>query len=81
MSLAGRVAYRPWFMFAVGLGVTVLTLSVSVSLSLLVPLAARGYIRRENVVPYILGANITTFVDTSSRAPSSATPTRCAWWP
>ena len=64
MSLAGRVAYRPWFMFLVGLGVTALTLSVSVSLSLLVPLAGRGYVRRENVVPYILGANITTFIDT-----------------
>ena len=64
MSLAGRVAYRPWFMFLIGLGVTALTLSVSVSLSLLVPLAARGYVRRENVVPYILGANITTFIDT-----------------
>lgn len=64
VSLVGRVAYRPWFMFAVGLGVTALTLSVSMSLSLLVPLAARGYIRRENVTPYILGANITTFIDT-----------------
>jgi len=64
VSLAGRVTYQPWFMFAVGLGVTVLTMSVSVSLSLLVPLAARGYVRRENVVPYILGANITTFIDT-----------------
>jgi solute carrier family 34 (sodium-dependent phosphate cotransporter) len=64
VSLAGRVTYQPWFMFAVGLGVTALTLSVSVSLSLLVPLAARGYVRRENVVPYILGANITTFIDT-----------------
>jgi Na+/phosphate symporter len=64
MSQAGRVAYQPWFMFAIGLGVTALTLSVSMSLSLLVPLAARGYVRRENVVPYILGANITTFIDT-----------------
>jgi solute carrier family 34 (sodium-dependent phosphate cotransporter) len=64
VTLAGRVAYRPWFMFAIGLGVTALTLSVSMSLSLLVPLAARGYVRRENVVPYILGANITTFIDT-----------------
>jgi hypothetical protein len=64
VALAGRVVYRPWFMFAVGLGVTALTMSVSVSLSLLVPLAARGYIRRENVVPYIMGANITTFIDT-----------------
>ena len=64
ITQAGRIAYQPWFMFAIGLGVTALTLSVSVSLSLLVPLAARGYVRRENVVPYILGANITTFIDT-----------------
>ena len=64
MAQAGRIAFQPWFMFVIGLGVTALTLSVSVSLSLLVPLAARGYVRRENVVPYILGANITTFIDT-----------------
>jgi len=60
----GHVFYRPWFMFGVGLVTTALTLSVSVSLSLLVPLAAKGYVRRENVCPYILGANITTFIDT-----------------
>jgi Na+/phosphate symporter len=64
VSLAGRVIYRPWVMFLIGLGVTSLTMSVSVSLSLLVPLAAKGYVRRENVCPYILGANITTFIDT-----------------
>jgi solute carrier family 34 (sodium-dependent phosphate cotransporter) len=64
MTRAGRVAYRPWVMFAIGLLVTSMTLSVSVSLSLLVPLAAKGYVRRENVCPYILGANITTFIDT-----------------
>jgi len=61
---ADHVVYRPWFMFGVGLATTVLTLSVSVSISLLVPLAARGYVRRENVWPYILGANVTTLVDT-----------------
>jgi Na+/phosphate symporter len=60
----GRVVYRPLPMFLAGAGVTSLTLSVSVSLSLLVPLTAKGYVRRENVFPYILGANITTFVDT-----------------
>jgi Na+/phosphate symporter len=60
----GEVLYRPWFMFGLGLLVTSLTLSVSVSLSLLVPLAAKGYVRRENLSPYILGANITTFDDT-----------------
>ena len=61
---ADHVLYRPWFMFGVGLVTTALTLSVSVSISLLVPLAARGYVRRENVWPYILGANVTTLVDT-----------------
>jgi solute carrier family 34 (sodium-dependent phosphate cotransporter) len=55
---------RTWPMFALGLGVTVLTLSVSVSLTLLVPLVAKGYLRRANTLPYIAGANITTLVDT-----------------
>jgi solute carrier family 34 (sodium-dependent phosphate cotransporter) len=61
---ADHVVYRPWFMFGVGLAVTAVTLSVSLSLSLLVPLAARGFVRRENVWPYVLGANVTTLVDT-----------------
>ncbi len=39
-------------------------MSVSVSLSILVPLSHRGFVRRENVIPYIMGANITTFIDT-----------------
>ena len=51
-------------MFLLGSVLTFLTLSVSLSLSLLVPLSARGYIRRENAIPYIMGANITTIVDT-----------------
>jgi Na+/phosphate symporter len=62
-NLANAV-YRPFIMFLVGAAFTGVTLSVSVSLTLLVPLATRGYIRRENVVPYIMDANITTFVDT-----------------
>jgi Na+/phosphate symporter len=64
LARVGEVVYKPWFMFVLGLAVTAVTLSVSVSLSLLVPLAAKGYIRRENIAPYILGANITTFDDT-----------------
>lgn len=59
-----RMLYRPLVTFALGLAITALTMSVSVSLSVLVPLSVRGYIRRENVIPYIMGANITTFVDT-----------------
>ena len=59
-----RLVYRPWVMFLLGAGVTTISMSVSVSLGILVPLSNRGFIRRENVIPYIMGANITTFVDT-----------------
>jgi Na+/phosphate symporter len=59
-----RLVYRPVVMFGLGAAITFMTMSVSLSLSILVPLSARGYIRRENVIPYIMGANITTFVDT-----------------
>lgn len=61
---AGQLLYRPWVMFLLGAAVTSFTLSVSVSLSMLVPLTVRGVIRRENALPYIMGANITTFIDT-----------------
>lgn len=60
----GRLVYRPLVMFALGMAITSVTLSVSVSLSILVPLSAKGFIRRENTLPYIMGANITTFIDT-----------------
>ena len=51
-------------MFLLGALVTMISMSVSLSLSILVPLSARGFVRRENVIPYIMGANITTFIDT-----------------
>ena len=63
-SQVARLVYRPLPMFILGSALTLVTLSVSLSLSLLVPLSARGYIRRENAIPYIMGANITTIVDT-----------------
>lgn len=59
-----QLVYRPLVMFLLGALITLISMSVSVSLSLLVPLSNRGLIRRENVIPYIMGANITTFVDT-----------------
>lgn len=59
-----RLVYRPWVMFVLGASITLISMSVSVSLSILVPLSQRGFIRRENVIPYIMGANITTFIDT-----------------
>jgi len=64
LGWVSRLVYRPVIMFALGAFVTLISMSVSISLSLLVPLSYRGFIRRENVIPYIMGANITTFVDT-----------------
>jgi hypothetical protein len=55
---------RKWPMFLVGCGVCLLTLSVSVALAVLVPLVAKGHLRRANTLPYIAGANITTLADT-----------------
>lgn len=55
---------RTWPMFLAGCAVTMLTLSVSVSLTLLVPLVAKGHVRRSKTLPYIAGANITTMADT-----------------
>lgn len=63
-----RLIYRPPIMFLLGFIVTLLTLSVSVSIGILVPLSARGYVRRENAMPYILGANVSTMVDTLAAA-------------
>jgi solute carrier family 34 (sodium-dependent phosphate cotransporter) len=55
---------RPWPMFLLGCVVATLTLSVSVALTLLVPLASKGYIKKKEAIPYIMGANITTLADT-----------------
>lgn len=70
----GRLVYRPMAMFILGALVTSVTMSVSVSLSILVPLSAKGLVRRENTLPYIMGANITTFIDTLIAALSTGGP-------
>lgn len=59
-----HLVYKPWVMFLLGAAITLISMSVSVSLAILVPLSQRGFVRRENVIPYIMGANITTFIDT-----------------
>jgi hypothetical protein len=51
-------------MFALGAGVGLVTMSVSVSLTILVPLVARRVVTREYILPYIMGANLTTLADT-----------------
>jgi hypothetical protein len=59
-----RLIYRPIVMFVMGLVITAVSMSVSISVSILVPLSARGYIRSENAIAYIMGANVSTFIDT-----------------
>lgn len=54
---------RKWPMFLLGIAVVVATLSVSVALTVLVPLVAKGYVKRENLIPYIVGADLGTLVD------------------
>jgi hypothetical protein len=61
-------------MFLLGCIVATLTLSVSVALTVLVPLAVKGYVKREEALPYIMGANITTLADTLVVAMLQPTP-------
>jgi solute carrier family 34 (sodium-dependent phosphate cotransporter) len=59
-----RVLQRRYSMFGFGMLVTMVTLSVSLSVTVLVPLALKGYVRRDRVIPYVMGANIATWIDT-----------------
>jgi hypothetical protein len=55
---------RKWPMFFLGCLVALVTMSISVALTVLVPLVAKRYVKVDHVLPYILGANITTLGDT-----------------
>jgi Na+/phosphate symporter len=59
-----RVTGHPLALFVLGGLITSMTMSVSVSISVLVPLSARGIIQPRHILPYVMGANITTFIDT-----------------
>jgi solute carrier family 34 (sodium-dependent phosphate cotransporter) len=61
---AGAWFRKPWAMFGLGCAVALMTLSVSVALTILVPLVAKGRLKRDETLPYIAGANITTLADT-----------------
>lgn len=56
--------YYPVTLFLIGLLVTAVTLSVSISLALLTPLIARGILHHRYALPYIMGAGVSTFIDT-----------------
>jgi Na+/phosphate symporter len=59
-----RALQQRYAMFAFGTLMTLVTLSVSLSVTILVPLALKGYIQRDRVIPYVMGANIATWIDT-----------------
>ncbi len=61
---ASAILHQRYMMFVFGLIVTGMTLSVSLSLTILVPLTLKGYVKRDNIIPYVMGANIATWVDT-----------------
>jgi sodium-dependent phosphate cotransporter len=50
--------------FLAGFILTALTMSLSISVTLLLPLYMRKVITRRHLIPYILGANISTLFDT-----------------
>jgi sodium-dependent phosphate cotransporter len=63
-----------WTSFAIGLVVTGLTTSIAFSLGVVVPLYNRGHVKRSEIMPYVLGANIGTLVDTLIVAVALDTP-------
>lgn len=61
---ASEFLHQRYAMFLFGLIVTSMTLSVSLSLTILVPLTLKGYVKRDSIIPYVMGANIATWIDT-----------------
>jgi len=59
-----RLSQHRLAMFGFGSAVTLVTMSVSLSLTILVPLTMKGYVKRQHLIPYIMGANIATWIDT-----------------
>ncbi len=53
-----------WISLLIGFVITGLTTSVAFSLGVVVPLYNRGYVKRKEITPYILGANLGTLLDT-----------------
>lgn len=51
-----------WIAFAFGSLVTLLTTSVALSVGIIVPMYNRGYFKRKEIIPYLMGANLTTMI-------------------
>ncbi len=64
IEAVSKILQQRYPMFAFGVLMTLVTLSVSLSVTILVPLALKGYVRRDHVIPYVMGANVATWIDT-----------------
>ncbi|WP_224214830.1 hypothetical protein [Natrinema longum] len=53
-----------WLSLGLGFAVTAVTTSVAFSMGVIVPIYNRGYIRRDEIVPYVMGASLGTLTDT-----------------
>ncbi len=51
-----------WIAFALGAGITLVTTSVALSVGIIVPMYNRGYFKRREIIPYLMGANLTTMI-------------------
>ncbi|MCT9096631.1 hypothetical protein [Haloarchaeobius sp. HME9146] len=58
------LARRPWATMLVGFVLTSVTTSVAFSVGVFVPLYNRDFFERDELVPYLLGANVGTMSDT-----------------
>lgn len=63
-SRYGHLLHSRWRAFAIGLVLTSIATSIAFSIGVIVPIYNRRFVKREEVIPYILGANIGTFADT-----------------
>ena len=51
-----------WVSFGLGASITLLTTSVALSVGIIVPMYNRGYFKRKEIIPYLMGANLTTMI-------------------
>lgn len=51
-----------WIAFGLGALITLVTTSVSLSVGIIVPMYNRGYFKRKEIIPYLMGANLTTMI-------------------
>ncbi len=56
------------YSFLLGAAITLLSQTVALSIGIVVPLYMKGFVQRKNLVPYIMGACITTFGGTLAAA-------------